>query len=131
MRNLGKQLVLLAGMVFMFSECKKDETIYQAYFYTLESPDEARLFLFVDEESKGELPFIQHYAGFTADSIKSHALKLPLSSGKHKLEAKDQNGQVRSSGSIRVSSNKLSSSGKVGGQELIMENNELRVGLSF
>lgn len=131
MKILGKHCVLVALMILTFSHCKKEETVYQAYFYTLESPDEARLFLFVNGQAKGELPFIRHYAGFTADSIKLNSLKLTLSSGKHKLEAKDQNGQIRSSGRIRLANNKLSSSGGAGGQEFIMENNEMRMGFSF
>lgn len=131
MKTFSKQFVLLTLMILVFSQCKKDDTVYQAYFYSLESPDEAKLFLFIDEESKGELPFVQHGAGVTTDSIKKYALKLQISAGKYQLETKDQNGQIRSSGKIRVSKNKLSSSGGIGGQEIIMENNELRVGFSF
>jgi hypothetical protein len=118
-------------MVFLFSHCRKENTVYQGYFYSLNSQDEARLNLFIDGENKGELPFIKHQAGFTSDSIKYHALKLPFYSGKHKLEAKDQNGQIRSSGTVSVSKNKSSSRGGVGGQEMVIENNEVRIGFSF
>lgn len=129
MTSLKRKILLSALFGGLLMACQKDNTSYAGYFYTLNSPDEARLFLFVDGQGKGELPYIKHYAGFSTDSIRIHSLKVPLAAGKHKLEAKDQNGQTRSWGSIRITKNKLSSSGGEGSQEISAQNNECLIGM--
>lgn len=129
MNTLKRKIVLSALLGCLCLACQKDDTIFTGYFYTLNSPDEARLFLFIDGLGKGELPYIKHYAGFSTDSIRIHSLKVPLAAGKHKLEAKDQNGHTRSWGSIRITKNKLSSSGGEGSQEISAQNNECLIGM--
>jgi hypothetical protein len=119
-------------LVLVFSQCKKDESIYKGYFYTSKSPSEAKLTLFFDGQNMGELPYVnKNQNGFTADSIKKYALPLAVKAGKHELQAKDPSGAIKSDGKFKVTKNKTSSSGTVGGQELVFENDELRVGISF
>ena len=58
-------------------------------------------------------------------------MKINIVAGKHKVEAKDQLGVTRSSGSFKVTKNKTSSSGGTGGQEIVSENGELRLGIYY
>lgn len=116
----------------IFSQCKKDDSTYKGYFYTSNAPTEAKLTLFLDGQNMGELPYInKNQNGFTADSIKKYALPIAVKAGKHELEAKDPGGAIKSDGEFKVTKNKVSSSGTLGGQELVFENDELRVGISF
>ncbi|MBL7902277.1 MAG: hypothetical protein JNK73_09795 [Bacteroidia bacterium] len=128
----SKGFLCLIVVSLCFLQCKKDNSNYQGYFYSKVPGDDAQLTLYLDGHIQGLLPFVKTDSiGFTADSIKKYALKLNVQEGKHKLEAKDQNGLTRSSGSFKVTKNKTSSSGNIGGHELILENGELRVGIYF
>ncbi|MCU0359368.1 MAG: hypothetical protein MUF75_01420 [Bacteroidia bacterium] len=129
-----KQGVFIMSMVFLaaFSGCKKDDTIFNGYFYSSQPGSEGQLWLYLDGSNKGALPFINtKQIGFTGDSIKKYALPLPIKAGKYKLEVKDQSGTIRAQGKFKVTTNKVSSSGGIGGQEVVMENGEVRIGVSY
>ncbi len=116
----------------LFLQCKKDNTSYQGYFYSKKPTKDVQLTLYLDGQLQGLLPYVKvDSIGFTKDSIKAYSLKIKVPSGKHKVEAKDQNGITRSSGRFMVTKNKTSSSGGTGGQELISENGELRLGIYY
>jgi hypothetical protein len=127
-----KAILCFLGISLFFLQCKKDDTRYQGYFYSKNPTKDVQLTLYLDGQIQGQLPYVKTDSlGFTSDSIKTYSMKINVAAGKHKVEAKDQHGTTRSSGSFKVTKNKTSSSGSTGGQELVLENSELRVGISF
>jgi hypothetical protein len=122
----------IALLVVAFTQCKKDDTIYQGYFYTSNSPTEAQLSLYLDGTYMGALPYInRNQNSVTADSIKKYALPITVKAGKHELQAKDQNANLRSKAEFKVTKNKTSTSGGIGGLEIVSENGELRIAVYF
>jgi hypothetical protein len=130
MNNKGFLCLIVVSLCFL--QCKKDNSNYQGYFYTKIPGDDAKLTLYLNGQIQGQLPFVKADSiGFTKDSIKFYSMKIRLSPGKHKVEAKDQQGITRSLGSFKITKNKMSSSSSRGLQEFVLENEELRVGISF
>jgi hypothetical protein len=127
-----KGILCFLGMGLFFLQCKKDNSNYQGYFYSKKPTKDVQLTLYLDGQIQGQLPYVKTDSiGFTSDSIKRYSMKINVAAGKHKLEAKDQQGVTRSSGSFKVTKNRTASSGNTGGQELVLENEELRVGIYF
>jgi len=120
------------GMALFFLQCKKDDASYQGYFYTKNPTKDVQLTPYLDGQIQGHLPYVKTDSiGFTTDSIKVYSMKINIVAGKHKVEAKDQHGTTRSSSSFKVTKNKMSSNGGTGGQEIVSENGELRLGIYY
>src|SRR6478736_6866838 len=118
MRKAILKLTFTFLILLLFVSCHKDDKVFNTGFYVTWSASEAPMKLFIDGKYKGDLPFIPVKPSCENDSLKKLTLILDLKSGKYKIEAKDQKDIVRSSGTIKLSSSKLSTSGSVGGQDV-------------
>ena len=114
MKNRAFTFLALLATVFLFAQCQKDETIHTTHFWTSKSTPEEQLTLFVDGALMGPLPYFSTNLTCSNDSLKAKAFQMTLKSGKYYLEAKDNQGEVRSSGTIKISESGMSSSGGLG-----------------
>lgn len=123
------KLAFLSAIPLVLSNCKKDKN-YQSYFYT-DVKSDTPLYLYVDEEYKGKLPVMTVKPTFENDTLKQKALYLTLKTGKYKIEAKDADGSVMSSGTVKFCENKAASTGKAGGQSVDISKDVVIVGLRY
>ena len=116
MKNNAITFLALLATVFLFAQCQKedDEKNHSVYFWTSKATPEEQLSLFVDGAAVGGLPYFSTELTCSNDSLKQQALQLNLKSGKYHLKAKDSQGAVRSSGTIKISENGMGSSGDLG-----------------
>ena len=124
-------LTAVSLIAFFLTQCKKDDTIYNVYFYTSKYPTEVRLLLFIDDKYKGEIPYMSQKPTFDNDSLKQCAFLLTLSSGKYNMTAKDASGNVKSEQIVKIKNNSTSVRSKTGGQELAVKDNCVIVGLFY
>ena len=110
------KLILFASTIIVLTNCKKFGKDFDTYFYTDIENSAGPLTLFVDGKNKGELPNLKTSVSPTNDTIINNALHLTLKSGKYKIEAKDNQGNVKCSGTLKFRSNSLSGSSTMGGQ---------------
>jgi len=115
MKSFKKSAIVLFVLI-VFSHCRKDDTTFNSFFYANWANSEGNLNLFIDDELKGELPYLSVAPTCDDDSLKQIALNIPLKSGKYKIEAKTKGGVIKSSGNIRISSTRIGVSGRMGGQ---------------
>ena len=83
----------MAATVVLFTQCKKDNNnAYKIGAYTSTSSPE--LFLFINNENRGRLPYLADGAD---DCNDAKALRISLPSGNYNIAAKDQQGNIISS----------------------------------
>jgi hypothetical protein len=116
---------------FFLTQCKKDNTIYNVYFYTSKDTTEVRLSLFIDDKYKGEIPYLSQKPTYDNDSLKHLAFSLTLSSGKYNMTAKDASGNVKSEQIVKFKNNSSSVRGKSGGSEITGKDNCMIVGFFY
>lgn len=122
--------VIVIGALLLFSQCRKDDTTFNAHFYANWSATDAPLGLYIDGEYKGDLSYLKIKPTCDDDSLKSRTLNLTLKSGKYKIETKDQLGVVRTSSKILLSERRISTSGGIGGQEIIVDDKCAMIGVT-
>lgn len=117
--------------VLLFMSCGKGKTIYNAHFWTSKDTSEVRLSLFIDDEYKGELPYLEQEPGCGSENT----LSFPVEEGKHSIVAKNVQGVIKSSGTARIRNNarrtSLSSSGGMGGQDIYLNDDCLIVKIYY
>ncbi len=133
---MHRLFILSAAIILFFTQCRKDDRpdggLYNTNFYSASKGDAGTLYLFIDNQPKGELPyFSEQPACNDSTGDKTKPIYLQLKSGDYKIEAKDASGNIKSSGEIFISKNKMSSSGGVGGQLMSMKDDCLVIGLSY
>lgn len=124
-------LFALTLALFLFSNCKKEHNKnYKAFFYTDKGSAEQKLSLFIDGQYKGDLPYLTvHPTCDNNDPMRQQALPLTLESGKYKLDARDKDGNVVSSSTIKMECRKISTKGTKGGDELRNSGDMITIGL--
>ena len=110
------KLILFASTIIVLTNCKKYGQDFDTYFYTDIQNSAGPLILFVDDKNKGELPNLKTSVSATNDTIINNALHLTLKSGKYKIEAKDSQGNLKCSGTLKFRSNSIGTTGTMGGQ---------------
>jgi len=124
MRPFVLPLLIMFAVV---SGCRKNDTLFNAYFWTSVDTTQSRLSLFVDGEPKGPLPYLENEP--SCGDV--HALALTLRSGKYRIEARDEHGTVRSQQTCKITEHKLSASGTVGGERAKTDGHCLVIGLFY
>lgn len=127
MKNTITSFLTAALAVLLLTQCSKDETMYNAHFWTSNDTSQVRLSLYIDNVYKGELPYLTSAPGCSSEG----PLSFPMESGKHDIVAKDAQGNIRSSGTVKMKRtaqrSSMSSSGTLGGQDLYSNNDCLIV----
>jgi hypothetical protein len=108
------------ALLFTLTECAKDNKSFNAHFYATFSRADGPLTLYIDDQLKGDLPYISVAPTCENDSLKQKMLRIVLKSGKYKVVAKSKDGGVKSSGTITLKTNKTGASGGVGGQQVMV-----------
>ena len=109
------KLILLASTIIVLTNCKKFGKTFDTYFYTDIENTAGPLYLYIDGNSKGELPNLKTSLSPTNDTIINNALHLRLRSGKYKIEGKDNQGTVKVSGYIKFRTNAVGNGSTMGG----------------
>ncbi|MDI1234148.1 MAG: hypothetical protein PSX81_07700 [bacterium] len=123
------KIILTAVTILLLTQCKKEEVTYKAYFYTMEPTSEIQLSLYIDGKYQDKIPYLHSRLSFDNDTLKQKALLLTIKCGKHKLDVKDSQGNLKSSGIMKITKNKTSLSGRTGEQEINRQNGCLIVRL--
>ena len=111
------KLTLLLSTIIVLTNCKKFGKEHDTYFYTGVDNTTGPLTLFIDGKDRGQLPTLKVIISPSNDTIIKNALHLTLNSGKYKFEAKDSQGNLKCSGTLKFKSNSLSGSSTMGSQE--------------
>ncbi|MBA3900477.1 MAG: hypothetical protein H0X62_09760 [Bacteroidetes bacterium] len=62
------------------------------------------------------------------DTLLQKAYHIPLKAGKYELSAKDESGNVKFSATVKIFSNRMSSSGGIGGMEMASQGECITIG---
>ena len=114
----------------LFTGCKKDDpnAMFHVSFFT--SKANGPLSLYLDGNYKGVLPYFAQTPGCgNPNSDGQLPINMLLKSGKYTIEGKDSLGRITSSGSIKISTSTMGSSGNLGGQSLSSTSDCVVVGL--
>ena len=130
---MKKIITLLTAVTttLLLTQCKKDNPTYNSYFYTTVNDQDAQLSLYIDNDYKGDLPYLANKPTCENDSLKSKSLFLTLPAGKYKVAAKDKQGNIKSSSTLKIKSGLLESKSGTGGTEVRSSNGCLIVGLFY
>lgn len=130
MRRTSKLFIIVLLSILIFPNCKKQPSTFSVYFYTSKTVSETKLDLFIEDQYKGELPnLIGKPQCNASDTLKKECLFIGLKSGKYKIVARDKQGSIISSGTIKFKRNSVHTSGDIGGIELTSDDDCLIVGL--
>ena len=130
MKNICSVLLVSLLAALLFAQCKKEDsdTIFNTSFYT--SKANAKLSLYIDDTYKGELPYFpEQPACGQINGESQKPLTTQLRSGEYRIAGRDEHNKVISLGTIKISKNKMSSSGGIGGQSLFNSGDCLVIGL--
>lgn len=112
-----KKFTVIIASALLFMGCKKIGKAFDGYFYTDVETSAGQLFLYIDDENKGELPNLKTRLSPDNDTVINNALHLTLKSGgRYKVVGKDAQGNVKCSGTLTFKTNSSRGSSTVGGQ---------------
>ena len=118
--------------LLLLTQCKKDNTVFNSYFYTSMDEKDVQLSLYIDKQYKGELPYLTRKpSACDNDTLKQKALFLALQSGKYTVETKDKQGNIKSSFTLKIKSNSMQVRSIKGGNETELCNGCLVAGLYY
>jgi hypothetical protein len=131
MKHQFIKVILFTAGVMVLVNCKRFGKDHNAYFFTDVENNGGHLTLFIDGKNKGELPNLKTSVSPGNDTVLTQALHLILSPGRYKLEAKDDQGNVKCSGLIKFRSNSLNNSCTMGSQATSRSGNTIVAKLSY
>jgi len=113
------RLFILASILLVFTQCEKDDSQYNVYFSTSVSVTDSTWTLYLDNDDKGLLinPTAEYNCS-SQDSVLSKYIFLRLTAGSYLIEAKDESGTIKSSGTLKLSKDQVSGNGTVGGMQV-------------
>ncbi len=104
-------LTVLATLFFatlLFVQCKKKERIehenrvFNCYFYTSNDSADVNLSLYIDDEYKGELPYVSGDPLLPGDPELANTLQLSINSGEYSISGKNEAGQSQSKSNVKL-----------------------------
>jgi hypothetical protein len=116
--NFLKTTLLIAIVLFLSQCTKEDHSISKLYFYTSINPAQSQLSLYIDDQYKGELPYLSSQPVCESDSIMEKTIFMNLESGDYRVKAYDMSGKLKSDNKIKFSSSSRSNGGIKGGCEM-------------
>ena len=131
MRNSFNIIVLLL-IAFTFTQCKKegDGKMFNGHFYaTSSNPADGDLYLYIDGNLKGILPYQKTTPLCNDTNIEKQTLFINIKSGNYMFEAKTINGVVVAKSKEFFSSNELSGSAEKGSEYSSVSDDCLLIGL--
>src|SRR6218665_1804779 len=117
MKTTLNLITFTAVVTLLLTGCCKTSKPTDSYFYVNEMLTGNKLNLFINNEYKGELPFIDDVPSCNHDAMRQRALRVDIHDRKYKFEARDTLGRVMHSGLVTIkafSSTIHSSTGTVG-----------------
>jgi hypothetical protein len=101
--SLTKHLpVTVIILVVLLISCKKDETIYQAHFWTSRDTATVKMDIYINDVKKGPVQFLPVTPEYCEDSAFKTLTAIPLKTGPYIFKAMDQKGNTRFSGNIEI-----------------------------
>ncbi|MBA3662954.1 MAG: hypothetical protein H0W61_01930 [Bacteroidetes bacterium] len=94
--------------------CNKEKNSYNVYFYTNKKDEYTHLKLYINEKEKGDLPYFTTKLNFENDTLMPRALYLKMAPGNYPIIIKDQWGNVKLDGHIKVKRKSLVASSVIG-----------------
>ncbi|MBI2722346.1 MAG: hypothetical protein HYX39_09245 [Bacteroidetes bacterium] len=101
MKSIIKTLAIFTSFFFLVS-CKKEGATYNIYVYTTRYDEVSTIFLNLNDQPKGEIPYFAQKQSFeTLDSLKAKALVLHLNYGKYPITARDRFNNIKADGNLK------------------------------
>jgi hypothetical protein len=124
--------ILITGISLSFSGCRKAGPDHKIYVYSTQPPDYSvtKMQLYVSDDYKGEIPYIQERLWFGDDSLEAKALIFTLGPGKSMLTAKDQFGYVKTEGELKLKKNSASATSVIGNINTRARGNDVIIEIS-
>ncbi len=129
--------LLFSGIVliFLFTSCKKDNTIYQSYFWTSMDSSMVKMGIYIDGSYKGVIQYLPDSSGYSIDdSLLDDLTPVPLKIGEYSFQAKNQQGDIKFSATVTIKSGgsvmaiPISNCGTL---DIYGDNNYLLFGISY
>lgn len=117
-----RKFTLAFTLLIILTGCKKQGATYNVYFYTTSYDEYTPLYLFINDENKGELPLFTQKMSFDNDSLKSKALLLHLNYDTYPILGRDKWNNVKVEGTMRFKRKKMNVTNIIG--EIITEQND-------
>jgi hypothetical protein len=124
-------IIIFVVSCCLLTNCKKDNTIYNVYFYTNKDTSVVHLSLYINDNKKGEIPYLNPKPTCENDSLKQLSFLQVLSSDKYVMTAKDEQGNIKSEHVIKISDSSTSVKSKTGQQETTITDNCVIIGLFY
>jgi hypothetical protein len=129
--------IAIVTTIVLLTNCKKDDTSFDSYFYTRVPDSKTQLSLFLNDKNKGSLPHLEvpemiyPMERCNNDTIKQNGLFLTLTEGKYTVSAKDQEGNIKSSQTVKVSKGGIKVTPSIGKSEMAAGDNCFILDLYF
>jgi hypothetical protein len=120
----------LIGTIILFTDCRKFET-YDCFFYTDIENSTGPLTLTIDDLNLGDLPLLKNVSSPSSDTIFKKAVHLSLKHGRYKIEAIDNNGKSKCSGTLKLRFNSHKGSTDPGVLDFAQSGNILVIRIHF
>ena len=88
-------------LVIIMSACKSGTKPFHTYFWT-SSPPQTKLFLFIDDQNKGTLPYLQKGPTCDNETLKKQTLYVLLESGAYEVSVRDEAGNIKFTETLEV-----------------------------
>ncbi len=95
-------LIPVIVLLVVFSSCKKDNTIYQTYFWTTEDTASVKMNIYINDKNSGVIHYFSTAPECCDDSIFKTLTPVPLKVGTYDFKAKDSQGNTRFSSRIEI-----------------------------
>lgn len=118
-------------LLLTISGCKKDNTLYEVFFYTNLEGEKGQLDFYLNDVYRGKLPFVARDAADFPDSLLYKTFKLELTPGTCTIKAFDANNELKVSSTLSFSKTRTSNSGSMGGNSMSVKSNTMVVNLFY
>lgn len=122
------RLLCVALIACTFQNCNKEKNTFTAYVYTNRLDQYSHLKLFLNDKDKGDLPYFTKKMSFDDDSLLAKALVIKLPPDNYPFIVKDQWGNVKVDGHVKVKRGTLKTEAVIGelisttrGKDVIIE----------
>lgn len=130
MKSIVK-FVLIFILFFFLSGCKKQGASYNVYFFTSSYDEWTPLYLFINDEPRGEIPYFSQKLSFDNDSLKSKALLLHLNYDNYPVVSKDKWGNLKNDASIKFKRKSISSNSVIGQIHTSMQDKDIIIEVNY
>jgi hypothetical protein len=107
-------ILFIAFLFCLLPGCNKQKNSYNVYIFSNKKDEYTHLKLFINDKEKGDVPYFTEKVTFDNDSLMARTLKVNLVADKYPFIIKDQWGNVKVDGNVKVKRKSLSTEAVLG-----------------